>query len=285
MKKLSILILILISALSLNAQDLRVQIETLSKNLTQYKIIDVRDNKSYLNGHIKGAVNFPIILTYEHQSVDGKITEPNKMQNTLRDLGLDTEDKIVIYDNGSYFDSARLFWALEVYGFNDVKILNGGYDEWDSLDLPISKETPTVKRSEYIASINYKRLATKFSTQIATKSETQTIIDARAEKAYLGLVSSAQRYGHIPNAIHIPATHNITNNSSIAKLKSLEELEETYKDVKKDKKVVLYCAIGRISATNYFAMRELGYDVANYDASWKEWGNDFNLPINNPSKK
>ena len=61
-------------------------------------------------------------------------------------------------------------------------------------------------------------------------------------------------------------------------------LKEIYKNVDKSKKIVLYCAIGRIAATNYFALRELDYDVSNYDASWKEWGNDSSLPITNPSK-
>ena len=43
-------------------------------------------------------------------------------------------------------------------------------------------------------------------------------------------------------------------------------------------------AIG-FATTNYFALRELGFDVAAYDASWREWGNDYNLPITNPSDK
>lgn len=284
-KVLIIFSVLLFSFLNLQAKELRVDIDYLSKNIDSYKVVDVRDNGLFSQGHIKGALNFPINLTYENKSVNGKIVEPNHMQKIVRELGLDIDDKIIIYDNGTYFDSARLFWALEVYGFKDVKLLNGGYEEWDSLDLPISKESIKPTPSNYIASIDNKRLATKFTTQIASKSSAQTIIDARGAKAYKGLVSSAARFGHIPKAIHIPATHNITTNSSIQKLKNLDELEQTYKDVKKDKKVILYCAIGRVSATNYFAMRELGYDVANYDASWKEWGNDFDLPITNPTKK
>merc|ERR1711916_272579 len=106
---------------------------------------------------------------------------------------------------GTFFDSARLFWALEVYGFKNVKLLNGGYNEWDLLDLPTSDTPQKITRSNYIASIDNKRLATKFSTQIASRSGGQTVIDARPKKAYDGEVSSAKRYGHIPSAKHIPA--------------------------------------------------------------------------------
>ncbi len=280
-----IVVVFIISVVYLNAQDLRVEPQELLKEIDSYKVIDVRDQEKYSLGHIKGALNLPINLTYEQKSVNGKITEPNKMQSILRELGLDINDKIAVYDDGTYFDASRLFWTLEVYGFKDVKLLNAGFEEWETLDLPISTQTPKPKKSSYVASINNKRLATKFTTQIATKNPKQVIIDARKYNAYIGKESSAIRYGHIPKAIHIPASHNISNNSSIAKLKSLSELQETYKDISKDKKVVIYCAVGRISSTNYFALRELGYDVANYDASWKEWGNDFNLPIINKTKK
>ncbi len=283
-KKLFISV-ILLTAVSLNALSLRIELDELSNKLAEYKVLDVRDKFTFESGHIEGALNFPVNLTYEHKSIDGKITEPTKMQTILRELGVDVNDRIAVYDDGTFFDAARLFWTLEVYGFKHVRLLNGGYEEWEELHYPTSTETTLPKPSSYIASIDSKKLATKFTTQIATKNPKQMIIDARDHKAYIGEKSSAKRFGHIPKAIHIPASHNI--NSTVehsARLKKADELLKVYKDVDKDKKVVIYCAIGRIASTNYFALRELGYDVANYDASWKEWGNDFNLPIINPSE-
>jgi len=283
-KKLILTLILITSIINLNGSSLRVEINDISKNINKYKIIDVRDHDLFSQGHIKGAINFPINLTYEHKSINGKITEPSKMQKLLRDRGLDINDNIIIYDDGTFFDASRLFWALEVYDFKHIKLLNGGYKQWHTLLLPVSNKELKQKQSNYIASINNKRLATKFTTQIATKNPFQTIIDARDYQSYIGKKSSAKRYGHIPKAIHIPATHNITTSHNMPQLKTISELKKTYRDIKKDKKIVIYCALGRVSTTNYFAMRELGYDVANYDASWNEWGNDFNLPLENLSK-
>jgi thiosulfate/3-mercaptopyruvate sulfurtransferase len=207
------------------------------------------------------------------------------MQKIIRDLGLNINDKVVIYDDGTFFDAARLFWTLEVYSFTDLKLLNAGFNSWKPDGYEISTTSPTVNQSNYIAQIDNKRLATKFTTQLATKNPNQIIIDARNTEAYLGKESSAKRYGHIPKAVNIPATHNINYDGDVGKLKNITNLRDTYKSIKKNQKVVLYCAIGKISATNYFAMRELGYNVSNYDASWNEWGNDFNLPIVNQSKE
>jgi len=275
-----IFLLTLLVSLPLFSSLLRIEPEELTKNLEKFKILDTRESSVYKEGHIDGALNFPVSLTYEHIKTNGKLTTPIKMQKIIQELGLDTNSAIVIYDDGTFFDASRLFWALEVYGFTNVKLLNTGYENWKSLKHQTSTNTPNVKKSSYIAQVNSNRLATKFTTQIATKNPNQIIIDARANQAYLGQKSSAKRFGHIPKAINYPAAHNIANQ----KLQTIDNLQKLYSDVDKSKKVVLYCAIGRIAATNYFALRELEYDVANYDASWKEWGNDNTLPITNPSQ-
>lgn len=282
MKSNFYLILVLfLTQCSLYAQDLRISINQLSKNLTAYKIIDVRNSEDFSISHIKNSLNFPVSQSYENKRIDGKIIKPNKMQLHLRKLGLDVDDQIAIYDDGSFFDAARVFWTFEVYGFKNVKLINGGFDALENQKLPISSEILKVKQSKYIPSINNQRLSTKFTTQIATRNPNQIIIDARDYDSYIGKKSLAKRYGHIPKAIHIPAVHNLETKEELSKLKEVNALKDLYKDVNKNKKVVIYCAIGRVASTNYFALRELGYDVSNYDASWKEWGNDFDLPIIN----
>ena len=284
-KQFKILLLTLVlSVISLNAQSLRIEPNELIKDITGYKILDTRTSVIYKEGHIKGALNFPISLTYEHINNNGKLTNPIKMQKILRELGLNLNSEIIVYDNGDFFDASRLFWALEVYGFTNVKLLNTGYDSWDLSSYPTSTKIPSVKESKYIAQINNQRLATKFTTQIATKNPNQIIIDARPEKAYKGEVSAATRFGHIPAAKNFPASHNINYENDSQKLQTISKLKEIYKNIDKSKKIVLYCAVGRIAATNYFALRELEYNVSNYDASWKEWGNDNSLPIINLSK-
>ncbi|MGB5867406.1 MAG: rhodanese-like domain-containing protein [Arcobacteraceae bacterium] len=280
-----ICVLFLSTTIAVNAKSLRIEPEQLVSNLENFKILDTRESALYKEGHIKGALNFPISLTYEHIKSNGKLTNPIKMQEKIRELGLDIDSNVVIYDDGNFFDASRLFWTLEVYGFTNVKLLNTGYDNWEFSNYAISTTAPIIMPSQYISQINSKRLATKFTTQIATKNPNQIIIDARDQQDYIGKKSSAKRFGHIPKALNVPGSHNLDKTNTVSKLKSVDKLKELYKDIDKSKKVVLYCAIGRVAASNYFALRELDYDVSNYDASWKEWGNDLALPIVNPSKE
>lgn len=283
MRNLSICILLLLSFATENlyAESLRISPEELRQQINdkQLIILDTRKKNDYDVGHIKNAINFPVAITYANQKVNGQIQQPTQMQNYLRQAGISLNSKVVIYDGGQLVDAARVFWTLEVYGLQNVKVLDHGFNYWLSKNFPISQNTPVIKSSQYIATINHQRLASKFTTQLAINNSNKIVIDARSQPAYKGETSVAKRFGHIPSAINVPFGHNINHDSEFSTIKPIQELKKIYSDIPLGKKVIIYCKIGRVSSTNYFALRELGHDVSNYDASWREWGNDDTLPI------
>ena len=73
MKNRYIVISLLFSfCIFLNAQELRLETQSLLKNIDSYKIIDVREKDKYLKAHIKNALNFPASLSYENTNISGK---------------------------------------------------------------------------------------------------------------------------------------------------------------------------------------------------------------------
>ena len=275
------LLLGLFGSVSGQEEQLRITAKELNRiNGTQdIVILDARNKNYYDVDHIKNAISFPVELTYRDLKINGKIQQPAIMQKYFKQRGLDTNRKVVIYDEGNMIDSARLFWALEVYGIKHVQILDRGYRFWNSEKYPLSQVEPKVSPSNYIAMIKHNRLASKFATQLAINNENKVVIDARSHPAYLGKTSVARRFGHIPGALSVPFQHNIVQKEGFSGLKPIGELKKLYSNIPAGKKVIIYCKVGRVSSTNYFALRELGHDVANYDASWREWGNDESLPI------
>jgi len=263
-----------------NAETLRISAEQLKKILNEnITIVDVRLKNDFEISHIKGAVNFPVEQTYSNKKINGQIVQPNLMQAYIQNAGLDLNSRIIIYDGGQLVDAARVFWAFEVYGLKNIKVLDHGFDYWLNKKYPTSQEPRAIKPSQYVISINHKRLSSKFTTQLAINNRNKLIIDARNAPAYKGETSVAKRFGHIPSAVNVPYSHNILSESTFSSLKPIDELKKLYADIPLGKKVIIYCKIGRVSSTNYFVLRELGHDVSNYDASWREWGNDHALPI------
>ena len=264
-----------------SAESLRVSPEWLKDNL-QLKnllIIDTRLQSSYEIEHIPGAISFPDELTYQQRSDGGRIVEPDVMQSLLRERGLTKDSLVVVYGDGKVIDAARVFWALEVYGIKQIKVLDEELPGWVKREFPLTDKVPSVVASNYVAVVNHHRIASKFSTQLATLNPKKIVIDARPLSAYRGESSTAKRFGHIPTAINIPVHSNIEGDSNGFVFRTDAELKELYSELPMDASVILYCEIGRASATNYLALRQLGYNVANYDASWREWANDFSLPI------
>lgn len=272
----------LVSPLSVLAnENLRVEPEWLKSNMNMQNLVvlDVRVPSEYQAGHIPGAINLPTDLTYQQKTASGRVVEPDVIQSLLRERGLNRDDFVVVYDDGKLVDSSRVFWTLEVYGMSRVRLMDKGYAGWVKLGYPTSDKTPEITASDFVPMVDHRRIASKFSTQLATKHPKQIVVDARPLKAYQGETSTAKRFGHIPTAINIPVHEHMDDSGNGKSILSQEELKALYANLPKDGKIILYCEIGKASSINYLALRELGYNVANYDASWREWGNDFNLPI------
>ncbi len=267
---------------SANSETLRVDAQWLKQNFNPHHmvIVDTRSAENFEISHIPNAVNLPEELTYQDKKSGGLIVTPNVIQELLRERGIDTDKTVIVYDDGNLITAARVFWTLEVYGIKQVRILNGGLADWQSQGFEVSDTPVTPKPSGYVAHVDNRRIASKFSTRLASINPRQSVIDARNQAAYRGETSTAKRFGHIPSAVNIAVHEHFEKQDNEANyLLSRDALAELYKDVPKDEKVVLYCEVGTVSTTNYLVLRELGYDVANYDASWREWGNDLSLPI------
>ncbi len=99
-----------------------------------------------------------------------------------------------------------------------------------------------------------------------------------------GLTETAQRAGHIPDAVNVPWAQAANEDGTF---KSADSLQQLYggKGVTGANDVIAYCRIGERSSHTWFVLKYLlGYGkVKNYDGSWTEWGNLVGAPIVNSS--
>lgn len=243
-------------------------------------IVDARSEEDYIKEHISGAINIPVAQTFNPQHHQDRVGNFQHIQQLFRKAGIKPEHTVIIYDDSSYIDAARVFWVFEVYGHRQVKLLNGGFPAWrNNTDLTHSSDPTVLPASLYIPAIDPQRLATRLSMRLAIDDVDKVIIDARSAEEYNGIGSIARRSGHIPTAISIPWQLNFVEVAGVTMLKKDAELRAMYDKLVQDKKVYAYCNKGKQSSLTYTILRQLGYDVAHYDGSWFEWGNDETLPI------
>jgi len=260
-----------------------VPIEWLKDNIDNKRlvILDIREYEEYKKGHLKGAVNIPGLKSLFDEN-SWMMPKLDFLKELFSNAGIDKDSLVVAYDNGQFFWAARAYWILEVLGHNNVGILEYSYGNYLKNNLPISKKDAVVVKKDFIPRVDTKQIATKLSTLLSIGKD--TIIDGRASSHYEGKDSIAKRYGHIPTAMNYACTNTFQVTKDGSKMKDFKELEKIYKDIPKDKNIILYCDGGAESALNYIVLKKLGFKASVYDGSWKEWGNDSSVPVTNPSK-
>ena len=288
MKRLLLLLFItystLFAAASPKEMPTIVPIEWLGTHIDNEKVVilDIRDHDAYSAGHIKNAVNIPGLKNLFDKDT-WKMPKLDFLQELFSNAGINKNSLVVIYDNGQFFWAARAYWILEVLGHKNVGLLKYAYGNYVTTHLPISKTSTKVTKKEFIPRVDSDEIETKLSTLLAINNK--TIIDGRKSDSYSGKESIAKRYGHIPTAKNYACTNNFSVTQDGSKMKDFSELKKLYKDIPKDKEIILYCDGGAEAALNYIILNELGFKASVYDGSWKEWGNDENVPVENPSKK
>lgn len=251
--------LLAISALACaQKNDVIIQTEQMQQALARGAIIwDVRDEKSYLDGHIPGAINIGDAGNVLRDPNKEDYIATDKIQAIFNGAGLDVNRDIVVYGSrGNPYVYFGLY-TINYFGGKQVQIYHDGMDAWKSAGLPIQKERATLP-AVTVALIPQPQLVVSNEEMLKiVQSKSAQIIDARTPDEFSGKDVRAIRGGHIPNAINIPYESNwqdpaaaiklskkqVSDNSGMT-LKSQADLKKLYSSLDPNQDTVVYCQSG-----------------------------------------
>ena len=245
------------------------------------RVLDARGKGHYLDGHVPGAVWVDASM-WAHTFAASQ--DAAKWQKIIAPLGISPADTIVVYDDNKSKTAARIWYILRYWGFDDVRLLNGGWKAWQATGAEAQKGAPIVQPVKDLQlKPERERLATKAQLLNLLKSKPPQIVDARSEGEYCGTEETAKRNGSIPGAAHVEWSDTLDDKTG--RFKSAEELAKLFEKagVNPTKPAVTYCQSGGRAAVLAFVLELMGgKDVRNYYRSWSEWGNDPATPIVKP---
>lgn len=196
-----------------------------------------------------------------------------KMNETFSNLGLSKDKEIILLGEtvNGWGDDARLMWQLRVAGYENVKIVDGGYSALIAAGAPTQKGTSTLAKVD--AEVTSKNLKHVVTTDILKANyDSYKIVDVRADEEYNGeCLYNEKAGGHLPGAVHLRYTDLFYADGT---LRPVNELTKWFESAGLDKEdeIVSYCTAGIRSSYMQVVMEMCGFENSiNYDESFWGW--------------
>lgn len=253
------------------------------------KVVETdEDSLLYSIGHIPGAIRINWLADL-NDLVRRNVVDSVGFSKLMASKGISRDDTVVIYGDKGNRWAAYAAWVFELFGHRDVRLLDGGRDNWMGEEREAAFDLPFDMPTSYPAIDRDDRTNRIFATELheCLRDGKTQIVDVRDPERFAGADPThyrssepitTVRFGHIPGALNLPWDGALRANACF---RPVDKLAEYYADLDPSRPIIVYCRMGEMSAVTWFLLRHvLGFeDVRLYDGSWAEWGNAIGAPI------
>jgi thiosulfate/3-mercaptopyruvate sulfurtransferase len=170
---------------------------------------------------------------------------------------------------------------MRAFGFDDVAVLDGGWDKWRTEGRPVSTAACVYAPAEFIARPRPGMVVGKERVFAALGDPATVIVNALPPELHSGKAPSRYgRPGRVPGSLNVPGGTLLDSTTKTFVPLTQARAKFDASGVDKSKDVICYCG-GGISATiDLFMLYQLGHErITLYDGSMGEWAKDQSLPI------
>lgn len=228
-------------------------------------LLDPRRPMQYLQGHLKRAVNLPVVRAFD---AHGKLLPAEALARWLGAAGVDEQRVVVIYDSPEGQNGAMLAWILDYLGHPDVRLLDIFYEGWVAQRREVFYRPVAAAISTFTPRLNPQIRITLEELRACPAAK---LVDFRSRAEYAGERDLGGRPGHLPGAVNV--VWRDLNGPNYAVLASAAKIERllTAVGITHDDQIIAYCRSGPRAALGYLALTRCGYAVRLYDGSYAEW--------------
>ncbi|GAA2030385.1 sulfurtransferase [Yaniella flava] len=241
-----------------------------------------QNHEAYRQGHLPGAV---YVSMTSHLAGHGSpamgrhpLPGPAEFTESVRMLGLNDDDTVVVYDAVASAAAARAWWLLRYAGMQEVYVLDGGLEAWRAANLPLQAGEVLPRIGS--AYLSWGKMPVLDTEDVATFVRSDgVLLDARAPERYSGEVEPLDAVaGHIPGAISAPGSALTQEAGTFLSAQSLREHFAQF-GATNDAAVAAYCGSGVTASKTVLALALAGVEAALYPGSWSAWSATRGMPV------
>jgi len=261
----------------------------LENNIDKVKIIDCSWHmpqaqrngfEEYTQEHIPNAIFFDLDKNSKLDTdLPHMLADTRSWVEIMNNMGIENNDRIVVYDNSDVISSCRCWYNLIYYGHDPklVHVLDGGLKKWKKENKPTNNKKVIIQVSNYTCKENIKLVKNKKEIDENIDKKDFNVVDARSRERFEGKVAEPRkglRSGSIKNSFCLPFSELINNedNTFISK----DKIKEKFASFKFEhsKNIVFSCGSGVTASVLALAYSLINakYMPTIYDGSWSEYG-------------
>jgi thiosulfate/3-mercaptopyruvate sulfurtransferase len=171
-----------------------------------------RGDAEYKEGHIPGAVHLDLVEDLSDPGSDLRFTlpSPERFAEAVASKGVSDDSRVVLYGTREVQYTTRVWWMFRVFGFDNVAVLDGGWQAWTREGRPVTTGAPDCPGGSFTPRFRPELVADKTAVLAAMESPATCVINALAPDIHSGEThvhygprERTSRPGRIPASVNV----------------------------------------------------------------------------------
>src|SRR5262245_12043043 len=162
---------------------------------------------AYLEAHVPGAVfvDWTEDIVEPTAPIHMTLAGPERFKALMERLGIGDDADVVVYDDSGGL-APRLWWALNYYGHERVRLLDGGWNKWVAEGRPVTAAMPAPRAAVFTPRVAPGGRAGIAEVKAAMGPGRALLVDCRSPEEWRGEIGRGERAkGRIPGSVNVPS--------------------------------------------------------------------------------